>query len=51
MVKEPKSKQDYHLGEIDRGVDKLNVWFIVNTIATILTGLAAVFLAILGLLK
>lgn len=45
------NKEIQHLKEIDQGVDKLNVWFVINTLATIITGVAAVVLAILAYLK
>ena len=39
------------LSDIDKGVDKLNFWFIINTIFTILAGVATVTLAILAYIK
>lgn len=47
MKKKGENKELRQLKEIDKGVDRLNVWFIVNTIATILTGLVAIILALL----
>ena len=46
-----KKKEVSHLKEIDRGVDKLNFWFVVNTAATILTGIFALAIALLTYLK
>ena len=40
-----------HLKEIDKGVDTLNVWFMINTIFTIISGVALLVLAILAYFK
>ncbi len=48
MKKKNENKELRQLKEIDKGVDSLNVWFIINTAATIITGLAAIILAILA---
>lgn len=47
----PKTKSETHLKEIDKGIDKLNFWFIVNTIFTVLSGLALLVLTILEFFK
>ena len=51
MKKKEENKELRQLKEIDKGVDRLNVWFIVNTVATIVTGLAAIILATLAYFK
>jgi len=40
-----------HLRDIDSGIDKLNVWFVINTIATVVTALLAFIIAIINLMK
>lgn len=39
------------LQEIDKGVDELNLWFKINTIATIFTGIGALILSLILLFK
>lgn len=51
MNKEEKNNKELQeLKGIDRGVDRLNVWFIINTIATIITGIAALTLTIITII-
>ena len=51
MKKKEENKELRQLKEIDKGVDSLNIWFIINTVATIVTGLAAAILAWLAYFK
>jgi len=51
MIRKQNLNGTHHLKEIDKGIDRLNVWFVVNTLATIITGIAAVILAFLMYLK
>jgi len=42
-----KDKHLEELSEIDDSIDTLNWWFIVNTIATIITGIAGLIISII----
>lgn len=40
------NKELQELEDIDKGIDSLNIWFIINTIFTLISGLALLILTI-----